>query len=49
MIEENDKKEVKILEENQKKLEDLNFLVENLEQKHKNLYANISKEDLNSY
>lgn len=45
MIEENDKKEVKILEENQKKLEDLNFLVENLEQKHKNLYANISKEE----
>lgn len=45
MIEENNKEEVKILEENKKKLEDLNFLSENLEKKHKNLYANISKEE----
>lgn len=45
ILEENDKKEVKILEENKKKLEDLNFLVENLEKKHKNLYANLSKEE----
>ncbi len=45
MTEENDKKEAKILEENQKKLEDLKFLSENLEKNHKNLYANISKEE----
>lgn len=34
-----------VLEENQTKLIDLNLLTENLEKNHKNLYANISKEE----